>query len=229
MKEEILRLRDKGYTFRGIAKELGCSSSTVYRYIHPKPLKVGGNVLKKELADKIRELAENGVRPYDILEQVGVSYTAYQKYGKPYYKNKFYSLREDAIKLRKSGMLIKDIAIKLDAHHKTISNYVIGIKPTKIDKPKVMKLLKRVKKEIVPHEVARDYLGKGFEKGEMPTGVKLRDDRDMGRPVTLIYSDFSDKPTVRTTIMVRDESVSDDEAVERWCKKLGKKSWKLIK
>lgn len=228
MKEEIFRLRDKGYTFRGIAKELGCSSSTVYRCVHPKPIKVGGNVLKKELADKIRELSESGVRPYDIMQKVGVSYTAYQKYGKPYYKNKFDSLRVEAIKLRKDGMLIKDIAIKLDAHQKTISNYVVGIKPTKIDKPKVMKLLKRVKKEIVPHEVARDYLGKGFEKGEMPTGVKLREDRDFGRSVSFMYSDFSDNPTVRTTIMVRD-SVSDDEAVERWCKKLGKKSWKLIK
>ena len=92
-----------------------------------------------------------------------------------------------------------------------------------------MKPLKKIKKEIVPHEVARDYLGKGFEKGEMPTSVKLREDRDDGRSVSFLYSDFSDKPTVRTAIMVRDESVSDEEAVERWCKKLGKKSWKLIK
>lgn len=230
MKERILELRDKGYTFRGIAKELGCSSSTVYRCIHPKPLKVGGNALKKELADNIRELAESGVRPHDIMRKVGVSYTAYQKYGKPYYKNKFYSLREEAIKLRKSGMRVKDIAIKLDAHYNTISKYVVGIKPDKIEKPvkKIkMKPLKKIKKEIVPREIARDYLGKGFEKGAMPVEVVLRADRDAGRSVSFLYSDFSDTPTVRTTIMVRD-SVSDEEAIERWCKKLGKKSWKLI-
>ena len=62
----------------------------------------------------------------------------------------------------------------------------------------------------------------------MPVEVVLRADRDAGRSVSFLYSDFSNTPTVRTTIMVKDD-VSDNEAVDRWCKKLNKKSWKLIK
>lgn len=203
------------------------------------------NCLKPLDKERILELHAQGYSNPQIAKMLGYLRTSvYRITVDP--KNIRYpeKAKLKAIELRKTGMIIKDIANELGLSRPTITRYLKGVKyekPPVVNickgikvatrrKPKVVKAmkLKKVKKEIVPQEIARDYLNKGFEKGEMPTGVKLRDDRDFGRPITLLYSDFSDKPTVRTTIMVRD-SVSDEEAVERWCKKLCKKSWKLIK
>lgn len=89
-----------------------------------------------------------------------------------------------------------------------------------------IKVEKRLKKEIVPAEISRDLLGKGFAKGA-DNSVTLNPKRDDGRLVKFKYSDLSDYPTVECSIRVRDESVSNEQAVSNWCKKLGKKSWRL--
>src|SRR5690606_5434149 len=119
---------------------------------------------------------------------------------------------------------VKDIAIKLNSHYNTISKYVVGIKPDKIEKPvkKIkMKPLKKIKKEIVPREIARDYLGKGFEKGAMPVEVVLRADRDDGILLGIVYRDLGN---VDKNIRIRIKETDDKELkAKNWCKKFGKK------
>lgn len=274
MKEEILILRDKGYTYRQIASEIGISATKVSNILNDK-----FEYNKGWRREKAIELRKSGMKCIDIAKNLGISVNVVSSYVSHLgAKTKRDPLRRnEIIRLSQLGFDNNLIALNLGVKSSTVyhllykhgsfgvryeydnstdvqlcqglfidgySNEEISMmtglrisevkkytKGCKVHKIKVIKMkpIKKIKKEIVPHEVARDYLGKGFEKGEMPVEVVLNPERDKGRSVTFLYSDFSNNPTVRTTIMVRDESVSDDEAVERWCKKLGKKSWKLIK
>lgn len=263
MKEQILNLRDKGYTYRQIAKELKCSCSTVYRTINPNGTSKENLALKlpKIKRDKIRELAEQGVQPHEILKQVGVSYTSYQKYGKPYQKNKFDGMRDIIISMRKQGKKSRDVAAELGVSTSyvflqskgitlrrnygskkddVIKLFAKGILKTDIAKQlgisyrlvnEYTKGMKKIKKKEVKATPTildqRSVIGKGVEAGVYTTKVTLRDNRDEGRLVKLLYSDLTDNPCVSASIRVKDD-VSDEVAVERWAKKNGKKSWRVV-
>src|SRR5690606_2764162 len=129
------------------------------------------------------------------------------------------------------GYPVEQISMITGLRMSEVRRYTRGCKSHKIKVPKkpiVIKKKKKAKTASRPSAIElRALIGKGIEAGVYDTEVRLRPDRDAGRSVSFLYSDFSDTPTVRTTIMVRD-TVSDEEAIERWCKKLGKKSWKLI-
>lgn len=224
LKDSIINLREQGYSYRKIAKELKCSLSTVFRNMQPVREKKERKVLKLNefKADKIKELAMQGVRPYDIMNQLGVSYTAYARYGKPYYVSKFDYIKEESVKLKKEGLTIKQIAEKLGVNHKTVANYVKGIKSEviKVNPVQMKKPLKKIKKEIVPQEIARDYLNKGFEKGEMPVCVLLRDNRDSGELVKIVYDAFGVKKVVEAR---NKKGINNKVFAYLWCKKMNKK------
>lgn len=69
---------------------------------------------------------------------------------------------------------------------------------------------------------------KGHLKGEIIVEPTLNPYRDAGRLVKFVYSDIGDNPTVKTEIRVRREDLTDEQAIERWCLKFKKKSWKLL-
>ena len=96
----------------------------------------------------------------------------------------------------------------------------------KVDVPVKKKPIKKPK-PVKPSAIEqRMVVGKGIRPGIYDTEVVIRDDRDKGRLVSLLYSDITDTPRVSVSIRVKDD-ISDEEAVVRWDKKHGKTSWRL--
>lgn len=96
-------------------------------------------------------------------------------------------------------------------------------------KPHQVKLsMKKKKVKATPSRIEqRAVLGKGIAAGVYDTNVVFRDNRDKGRLVSFLYSDITDTPTIPISIRVKDD-ISDEEAVTRWCKRMGKKNWRLV-
>lgn len=120
--------------------------------------------------------------------------------------------------------LARQTVIEYSKGHKFVSR---PVKIEKIKKPKVMPRKKKNKKDTPTQIEQRSVLGQGVEAGVYTRDVKLRENRDEGRLVKLLYSDLSDNPTVSISIRVKD-NVSDQEAADRWGKRFGKKSWRLV-
>lgn len=132
-----------------------------------------------------------------------------------------------AINMYKEGFSIEEISKKVNRKPYTVRGYVKHLLPVKEKKPKIVKMKKPKKKPKVSAVDQRAVIGKGVEAGVYTTEVKLRDDRDSGRLVSFLYSDLLPNPTTPISIRVKD-GVSDEEAMDRWCKKFNKKSWRLI-
>lgn len=272
MKEKILALRDKGYTYRCIASELGISPSKVSNIINDK-----FEYNKGWKRQRCIELRKSGMKVKDICKEVGlceavvVSYTSYLNVR----LNREPERRNEIIRLSKLGFDNNLIALNMGIKKSSVyhvlyksglrserwehdnteqmqecqalfidgySNQEISLytglrlsevrkytKSCKIHKIQAMKKIKKKEVKSTPLAIdQRAMLGQGVTAGVYTKEVKLRDNRDEGRLVKLLYSDLTDNPSISASIRVRDESISDELAVERWAKKNGKKSWKLV-
>lgn len=171
---------------------------------------------KKEIA---KEMNESSVNIRNWLKSSGLCLIFPVKNKRPRVINYNRSNFPSDVKIIKSYLRLgvnNLVADELGIHRNKVSEI--------LSKYKIMKTIKP--KEIIPAEISRDMLGKGFERGKVKE-VKLREDRDSGRLVKFKYSDLSDYPTVLAEIRVKD-GVSNQEAIDRWGKNHNKKSWKLV-
>lgn len=120
---------------------------------------------------------------------------------------------DELMKKVKAGYSHKEMKEIFKCSHATLSRHIarLGLAKT------------RKVKKIVPNEIQRSALNKGYTDGVVKE-VVLSPTRDDGRLVRLKYSDISDKPTVMCEIRVKDLELTDEEAVINWGKKMGKRS-----
>lgn len=228
--EKCRELRSNGYLVKDIAKKLGLCQSTVSSHIKGMPkLKQyrGGK------ANLVAELTIQGLCASDIAEKTGLEISTVHRYSfdMGLKVNRKVSKGENkslCVCLYMDGYSKSQIQDITSLSELTIQQYTKGARaPLSIKKPKVMPRKKKNKKDTPTQMQQREMLGAGIEAGVYTKEVKLRDNRDEGRLVKLLYSDLSDKPTVSISIRVKDD-VSDQEAADRWGKRFGKKSWRLV-
>lgn len=161
--------------------------------------------------DTINKLRSEGFTVKEIAKQLNISESAVTYYtskeNKSFTNYTDYEISE-VKRMYESGVDVKVIAKRFGRSSRSI--YVLV---SKLNITRKSPLLKTDTKD----------LGKGYAVGAVQE-VKVRNDRDKGRLVKLKYSDISDKPTVVCEIRVRDESISDEQAVINWGKKMRKRS-----
>lgn len=242
--DRIREMRLRGVMNKDIAKELGISIATVSKYASDLPK------VKVDLGGRLKtvvEMVKSGLSVAEIVEKTGLSrWTVYnyiaQSGLKANWDRRFEGESVATCKgLYMDGYSKEQISEITGLTMLTVNQYVKGVKPPfQARKPKPVKQPVQKTKQVIvkpkrtpkhKEKVStidqRSMLGKGVTSGVYELGVKLREDRDSGRLVHLLYSDLSENPTVRISIRVRDD-VSDQEAADRWGKRFNKKSWKLI-
>lgn len=175
-----------------------------------------------ELKQMVICLRMDGYYIDEVMKITGLARQTIVQYSQGYnfVKRKQFSNGDEITRLHKMGYASTEIANRLKCHIKTV---LYHLKNNQLKS----NIMPKKKTKATPTQMEqRDVLGKGIEPGVYTREVKLRDDRDSGRMLNLLYSDLSDKPTVQISIRVKDD-VSDQEAADRWGKKFGKKSWKL--
>lgn len=187
------------------------------------------------MGELINDLYEKGYTRKQICSKLGCSIHTVNKYCKGKgYRGEPNENRLLVIGLRMDGYYLDEVVKITNLARQTVIEYSKGYKfdarPSvniKKEKVKPIKVMPKKKTKATPTQIEqRDVLGKGIEPGVYTREVKLRENRDDGRMLNLLYSDLSDKPTVPISIRVKDD-VSDKEAADRWGKKFGKKSWRL--
>lgn len=228
---EARKLIDQGMSLKDILSTLKISLRTYYKYVKGSNF-VPKSSLSQETIDLIVNLRLLGMKYKDISKDLNVPLHSVLKHARGlnvvhkrprkegYIKvNKVYS-KDRVVELRNQGMDAKRISEKLNINISTVYAYSKGhsFKKAKVVKPKV----------ITPAIIGNCVMQKGALRKDDTLEVKLRENRDEGRLVKILYSDISDYPSVRAEIRVKDD-VSDLVAAQRWGKKYGKKSVKLIK
>lgn len=242
--DRIREMRLRGVMNKDIAKELGISIATVSKYASDLPrVKVDlGGRLKTVVA-----MVKSGLSVAEIVEKTGLSrWTVYnyiaQSGLKANWDRRFEGESVATCKgLYMDGYSKRQISEITGLTMLTVNQYVKGVKPPfqeRKPKPKTVKQpVKKTKQTIIKPKIRtkpvkpsaieqRMVVGKGISPGVYDTEVVIRESRDEGKLVTFKYSDLTDTPRVAISIRVKDD-ISDEEAVERWAKKHGKKSWRL--
>lgn len=199
-KETIISLRLSGMKISDIADNVGLKPATVKWHLlgvhKPKP-----EVSTKEL---IKALVKDGFSPAEIAEKLGISRRTVYSYTPdiviPVRKN---PMKDRVLEMRRSGLGISEIMSRLGISKQSIVNYSKGhrfkrSRGVSVGRPKGSK--KKVDKT---------------KKEEKP--LALRADRNEGRSVTVVYQGLGSKQSV--DILVRDPSISAEEAGIRWCKR----------
>lgn len=239
-KQEAIKLRKSGYKIQDIADKLGVYRSTVQDYLRElPPMRVKRSFVNK--VDDVGVMVNRGLLPWQISIKLGIDIkTVY------FYTNKL-GLKSNKLSEVNNQNKEMCISLKMDGYttqqicditglneYKVLSYTNKTASPKKEPKKKpvpiaIKKTIKRKPKAKPTQMEQRAMLGRGVESGVYELGVKLREDRDEGRLVKLLYSDLDDTPRVPISIRVRDTSISDEEAMERWKVKFKKKSVKLVK
>lgn len=225
-------MRLKGMKITEIATKMGLNVCTISGYV--KGIKVDvKRTVQEGKQDDVRIGIKKGYTPYQIAINTGLNInTVYFYTAKIGLKSNLVSDVKKKNKelckcLFKDGYSVDDISRITLLEEYIIENYVNGVaiyKPKYTPKVvKKLKAMKKIKKKVkaTPTQIEqRDMLGKGVEAGVYSTSVKLREDRDNGRIVTVRYKDYGGS-VKSIDIRVRD-GASDDQARERWCKRFGK-------
>ena len=229
-KNKAIAMRLKGMKLTEIADKMRLNVSTVCSYVKGIKVDVKRTVQDGKQED-VRIGIQKGYTPYQIAINTGLNInTVYFYTAKLGLKSNLVSDVKKKSKelckcLFKDGYSIDDISRVTLLEEYIIENYVNGVavyKPTPL-RIKKLKVMKKVNKKVkaTPTQIEqRDMLGKGVEAGVYSTAVKLREDRDNGRIVTVRYKDYGGS-VKSIDIRVRD-GASDDQARERWCKRFGK-------
>lgn len=205
-REKCINLRMEGLTIKEISKIVGIMPGTVRWYLlgvhKPKP--------EVSIKDQIAHLIiKEGLSTKEVANRLGISrrtvYTYTPEINLPKKEN---PVKEKVLQMRRDGIAVMDIASKLGISKQSIVSYSRGYKFKRVGgytggRPKSnkpSKALKRVKREERP--------------------LVLREDRDLGKAVTVIYQGFGSKQKV--VIKVRDENLTAEEAGKRWCNRVNK-------
>lgn len=176
------------------------------------------------LQGDINRLWKSGVSRVDITKRLGCSIHTVNRVCKGRHKA-CNETRALVVCLRMDGYYIDEVCSILGMKRDIVIYYSKGVKfenstrPSRSQKPKVMKIKKKLKEPKITAEEQRALLNTGAEAGATTLECKLNPSRDDGRLVLVRYKGLGGVQTCE--IRVRD-GVSDQEARERWCKKYGK-------
>lgn len=239
-RSEVIKLRKSGMKINDISDKTGLCLDTIFNYLRGLNIKVKHESIS--CMDDVRLLVKRGLLPWQISIKLGIDIkTVYFYTSKLGLKsNKLSEVNKQnkqmCISLKMDGYTTQQICEITGLNEYKVLEYNGRTKePKSTPKPAPISIKKTIKrkpktKTAKPTQMEqRSMIGKGIESGVYELGVKLRDDRDDGRLVRLLYSDIDDTPRVPISIRVRDTSISDEEAVERWKVKFKKKSVKLVK
>lgn len=241
-RSEVIRLRKSGMKINDIANKTGLCLDTIFNYLRGLNIKVKHESIS--CMDDVGFLVKRGLLPWQISIKLGIDIkTVYFYTSKLGLKsNKLSEVNKQnkqmCISLKMDGYTTDQICDITGLNEYKVLEYNGRTKePKSTPKPKpstvvVKKTIKRKPKAKTakPTQIEqRAMIGKGIEAGVYTTDVVMREDRDDGRLVKLLYSDLDDTPRVPISIRVRDTSISDEETVERWKVKFKKKSVKLVK
>lgn len=114
---EILRLTESGMSRSKISKRLGICPGTVQRVLGYDAER------KKKLRDDVNEDFARGMTKAEILEKYKITSSVYVKITHDAFVKRRHDKIEMAIELRKSGMMVKDIAKLLNVSRLTVSKW----------------------------------------------------------------------------------------------------------
>lgn len=78
---------------------------------------------QEAIRNGVRADFESGLSKADIMKKHGISSTTYVRYTTDLHNAKKEELKKKCCELRKSGMLVKDIANMLSLHRTTVTEY----------------------------------------------------------------------------------------------------------
>lgn len=124
--KKIFELDKKGCSRNEIARELGINNATVARVLNkPSNYFIKNNKDKQKLNKKIVNDYLKGIDRKVIMAKYGVDPCRYVKAISEAYNKKMEETKKKAIELRKSGMMVKDIAKQLGYARTTISKWTL--------------------------------------------------------------------------------------------------------
>ena len=229
-KKESIKMYQSGMTINQIAEKMNLDYSTVWAHLQDVRTTAKRKVLDHK---RIAHLAQMGFTTDDIAINIGTTANvirhSLRKHGNTPNRVMFDNAADKEISscLFIDGYTVDQISLMMGILPSDVKRYVRGLKMYKIEKPSVKKKIIKKPKPVKPSAIEqRMVVGKGISPGVYDTDVVIRESRDEGKLVKLLYSDLTDTPRVAISIRVKDD-ISDEEAVERWAKKHGKKSWRL--
>ena len=129
MEDEKKRIRNEkmremylsGATAQDIAKALNCNPNTVA--INIRDLVEARQEAHEELKKKVEQDFLNGLTKNEIVEKYGISRTSYTRYVSDAYNARKRIVIDMVLKMKESGMMVKDIAEELNLHRTTVTEY----------------------------------------------------------------------------------------------------------
>lgn len=110
-----------GMTAKAIARELNCQAATVTANI--RDLVDARQIEHERLKRDVAKDFFAGVPREEIIKKYGISKTSYVRYTTEAYNEKKRETIDKVIEMRKSGMMVKDIAKELNLHRTTVTEY----------------------------------------------------------------------------------------------------------
>ena len=123
--EKIIDLYGKGFTRAEISKELKIMPSTVARVLKKPSRYFKRSEEKQQLINAVVADFEKGLTKEEIMKKYNISSASYVSYTHDAYNKRLQELKNKAIEMRKSGMMVKDIAKALGYARTTITKWTL--------------------------------------------------------------------------------------------------------
>lgn len=123
--EKIIELYNKGYSYNKISKELKIEIRTVSNVLKKTSRHFKHSEEKQQLINAVVADFEKGLTKEEIMRKHNITSASYVSYTHDAYNKKLQELKNKAIEMRKSGMMVKDIAKELGFARTTISRWTL--------------------------------------------------------------------------------------------------------
>ena len=119
----IIKMNLQGESRNTIARSVGCTPKTVASVLGKRSDYYIDSAEKIKLIDSVNADFSSGLSKVEIMNKYSISAGTYVKYTHDAYLQKSKSEKERAKELRKSGMMVKDIAALFNVSRLTITNW----------------------------------------------------------------------------------------------------------
>lgn len=127
--KKIRELDELGYSRGKISRELGITPATVTRVLgKPSDYFLKNSPQKQAISAKVLNDYRKGIPREEIMRTHGINPSMYVSIISDEYNKNLEELKNKAIEMRKSGMMVKDIAKELNRARTTISRWTKSVK-----------------------------------------------------------------------------------------------------
>ena len=128
--KKIRQMEADGYSRASIAKALGISAGTVQRVMNEKSPHMKDSPEKKKKINEVVKDFKDGLSKEEIMQKHGITSCVYVAWTHDAYNERQEAIKQRAIEMRRSGMMVKDIAKELGYVRTTISRWTECVKRT---------------------------------------------------------------------------------------------------